>query len=56
MHPIGGYAFGAATAEFIAFKAARGGKVLAVRVLPDVDVLEHRWAARTCPDRVLSPD
>src|SRR6266511_3953549 len=26
-------------------KAGRGGKVLALRLLPDVDVLEHRWAA-----------
>jgi len=45
VHPIGGYAFGAASAEFIALKAGRGGKVLAIRVLPDIDVLEHRWAA-----------
>ncbi len=45
VHPIGGYAFGAASAEFIALKAGRGGKVLALRLLPDVDVLEHRWAA-----------
>jgi ribose transport system substrate-binding protein len=45
VHPIGGYAFGAASAEFIALKAGRGGKVLAMRLLPDVDVLENRWAA-----------
>lgn len=45
VHPIGGYAFGAASAEFIALKAGRGGKVLALRILPDVDVLEHRWGA-----------
>lgn len=45
VHPIGGYAFGAASAEFIALKAGKGGKVLAIRLLPDVDVLEHRWAA-----------
>jgi ribose transport system substrate-binding protein len=45
IHPIGGYAFGAASAEFIALKAGKGGKVLALRLLPDVDVLENRWAA-----------
>lgn len=45
VHPIGGYAFGAASAEFIALKAGRGGKVLALRLLPGVDVLESRWAA-----------
>ncbi|MGP3980427.1 substrate-binding domain-containing protein [Streptomyces sp. KR80] len=45
VHPIGGYAFGAASAEFIALKVGKGGKVLALRLLPDVDVLEHRWAA-----------
>jgi ribose transport system substrate-binding protein len=45
VHPIGGYAFGAAAAEFIAQKAGKGGKVLALRILPGVDVLENRWAA-----------
>jgi ribose transport system substrate-binding protein len=45
VHPIGGYAFGAASAEFVALKAGRGGKVLALRILPGVDVLENRWAA-----------
>jgi ribose transport system substrate-binding protein len=45
IHPIGGYAFGADSAEFIALKAGRGGKVLALRILPGVDVLENRWAA-----------
>ena len=45
VHPIGGYAFGADSAEFIALKAGRGGKVLALRILPGVDVLENRWAA-----------
>src|SRR5262249_26709094 len=45
VHPIGGYAFGAASAEFIALKVGKGGKVLALRILPDVDVLENRWAA-----------
>ncbi|OLE27675.1 MAG: ABC transporter substrate-binding protein [Actinobacteria bacterium 13_1_20CM_3_71_11] len=45
IHPIGGYAFGATGAEFISVKAGRGGKVLALRLLPGVDVLENRWAA-----------
>jgi ribose transport system substrate-binding protein len=45
VHPIGGYAFGAAGAEFIAKKVGKGGKVLALRILPGVDVLENRWAA-----------
>jgi ribose transport system substrate-binding protein len=44
VHPIGGYAFGAAAAEFIAQKVGKGGKVLALRILPGVDVLENRWA------------
>ena len=45
VHPIGGYAFGADSAEFIALKAGKGGKVLAIRLVPGVDVLENRWAA-----------
>ncbi|EIE98278.1 substrate-binding domain-containing protein [Saccharomonospora glauca] len=45
IHPIGGYAFGASAAEFLADEVGEGGKVLALRVLPGVDVLEHRWAA-----------
>jgi ribose transport system substrate-binding protein len=45
IHPIGGYAYGAASAEFIALKAGAGGKVLALRQLPDVDIFETRWDA-----------
>jgi ribose transport system substrate-binding protein len=45
IHPIGGYAFGAASAEFIALKAGKGGKVLSLRLSPDIDVLENRWSA-----------
>jgi ribose transport system substrate-binding protein len=45
VHPIGGYAFGAAGAEFIIDKVKPGGKVLALRILPGVDVLETRWSA-----------
>ncbi|WP_061295414.1 substrate-binding domain-containing protein [Herbidospora cretacea] len=43
--PIGGYAFGADGAEFLIEKVPAGGKVLALRILPGVDVLENRWAA-----------
>jgi len=43
--PIGGYAFGITAAEFVADNIAEGGNVLALRILPGVDVLETRWAA-----------
>jgi ribose transport system substrate-binding protein len=43
--PIGGYAFGADAAEFIVDEVDEGGKVLALRILPGVDVLETRFAA-----------
>ncbi|TXK41422.1 substrate-binding domain-containing protein [Nonomuraea sp. C10] len=43
--PIGGYAFGADAAEFLTEKVPAGGKVLALRILPGVDVLETRWSA-----------
>jgi ribose transport system substrate-binding protein len=43
--PIGGYAFGAAAANYIVKEIPAGGKVLALRILPGVDVLETRWAA-----------
>lgn len=45
INPIGGYAFGADAAEFLTGKVKEGGKVLALRILPGVDVLETRWAA-----------
>ena len=45
MHPIGGYAFGATGAEFLIDNVDSGGKVLALRILPGVDVLETRWSA-----------
>lgn len=45
IHPIGGYAYGADAAEFLVDKLEPGSKVLALRILPGVDVLEHRWAA-----------
>ena len=45
VHPIGGYAFGAEGAEFLIDNVDSGGKVLALRILPGVDVLETRWSA-----------
>lgn len=45
IHPIGGYAYGADAAEFLVENLEPGSKVLALRILPGVDVLEHRWAA-----------
>jgi ribose transport system substrate-binding protein len=45
IHPIGGYAFGADAAEFLVENLEAGSTVLALRILPGVDVLEHRWAA-----------
>lgn len=45
IHPIGGFAFGADGAEFLTEKVDAGGKILALRILPGVDVLEQRWAA-----------
>ncbi|WP_394840598.1 ABC transporter substrate-binding protein [Pendulispora brunnea] len=44
IHPIGGFLFGVSSANFIVSKVKKGGKVLALRILPGVDVLEHRWA------------
>jgi ribose transport system substrate-binding protein len=43
--PIGGYAFGADAAEFLVDELEPGAKVLALRILPGVDVLETRFAA-----------
>jgi ribose transport system substrate-binding protein len=45
IHPIGGYAFGADGAEFLVDNVDSGGKILALRILPGVDVLETRWSA-----------
>lgn len=51
IHPIGGYAYGAVGAEFLVENLDPGSTVLALRILPGVDVLEHRWAAA---DQVFS--
>ena len=45
LHPVGGYGYGIAAAEFIAANAPKGGNVLALRILPGVDVLETRFSA-----------
>ncbi len=45
IHPIGGYAWGIDTATFLADNLEEGDKVVALRILPGVDVLETRWAA-----------
>ncbi len=45
IHPIGGYAWGIATANFLIDNLEEGDKVVALRILPGVDVLETRWAA-----------
>ncbi|WP_442854315.1 substrate-binding domain-containing protein [Agromyces sp. Root1464] len=45
VHPIGGFAWGIDTAEFLIEELEPGSKVVALRVLPGVDVLEQRWAA-----------
>ncbi|MFR9722924.1 substrate-binding domain-containing protein [Streptomyces sp. MS19] len=45
IHPVGGYAYGAAAADFLVDEVEPGGSVLALRISPGVDVLEHRWAA-----------
>ena len=44
VHAVGGYAFGASAAQFITSHVKKGAKVLALRILPGVDVLENRWA------------
>ena len=45
IHPIGGYAWGIDTANFLSENLEEGNKVIALRILPGVDVLENRWAA-----------
>jgi ribose transport system substrate-binding protein len=45
VNPIGGYGFGHVAADFVSQQVKPGGKVLALRILPGVDVLETRWSA-----------
>ena len=44
IHPIGGFAWGIDTAEFLIDNLEEGDKVVGLRILPGVDVLEQRWA------------
>jgi ribose transport system substrate-binding protein len=45
IHPIGGFAWGIDSANFLVDNLQEGDKVVALRILPGVDVLEQRWAA-----------
>nr|WP_235480382.1 substrate-binding domain-containing protein [Leifsonia sp. Leaf264] len=45
IHPIGGFAWGIDSANFLIDNLSEGDKVVALRILPGVDVLEQRWAA-----------
>ncbi len=45
IHPVGGYGFGISSGEFIASKLEKGANVLALRIVPGVDVLETRYSA-----------
>jgi ribose transport system substrate-binding protein len=45
IHPIGGFAWGIESANFLIDNLESGDKVVALRILPGVDVLEQRWAA-----------
>ena len=45
IHPAGGYLFGADAAQFLVDNVEPGGNIVALRILPGVDVLETRWVA-----------
>lgn len=45
IHPVGGYGFGIQAGDFIAEKAKPGARVLMLRIIPGVDVLETRASA-----------
>ncbi|MGW4043120.1 substrate-binding domain-containing protein [Streptomyces sp. NPDC004721] len=45
INPVGGYAYGAAAADFLVEKVKPRGKIVALRISPGVDVLETRWSA-----------
>ncbi len=45
VQPIGGYAFGETGARYIIDNCGSDCNVLALRILPGVDVLEERWAS-----------
>jgi len=45
IHPVGGFGWGIESADFLVENLEEGNKVVALRILPGVDVLEQRWAA-----------
>lgn len=45
IHSVGGMAWGMDTGEFITDQLPDGGRVVALRTAPGVDVFESRWAA-----------
>lgn len=45
IHSVGGMAWGMDSAGFIADRLSDGGRVVALRTAPGVDVFESRWAA-----------
>ncbi|WP_233563818.1 substrate-binding domain-containing protein [Cryobacterium tepidiphilum] len=45
VHSVGGMAWGIDSATFVADNVAKGGRVIALRTAPGVDVFEQRWAA-----------
>jgi ribose transport system substrate-binding protein len=45
IHPVGGFGWGIESADFLVENLDEGDKVVALRILPGVDVLEQRWAA-----------
>ena len=45
IHPVGGFGWGIESADFLVENLEEGDKVIALRILPGVDVLEQRWAA-----------
>jgi len=45
IHPVGGFGWGIESANFLVDNLEEGDKVVALRILPGVDVLEQRWAA-----------
>ncbi|PLW78293.1 substrate-binding domain-containing protein [Cohaesibacter celericrescens] len=45
IQPVGGYGFGITSAEYMVKQLPKGSNVLAIRIMPGVDVLETRYSA-----------
>ena len=45
IHPVGGFGWGIESANFLVDNLKEGDKVVGLRILAGVDVLEQRWAA-----------